>query len=250
MSRWVSKRPVWIAVGVAALILGASMGCAGPSGSGSAMGSGSGGSDESAADELAGAQRELSNATKKLDAARLRLKQAEADDQSALVRLEAERALAEGELKQFDEQDAPNRLAQQKLQAQNTRDQFADDQEELKQLEMMYAAEDLADQTKQIVLQRGKRKLGRSQERLAIEERELAVFEQFTLPRERSKLQLELTAKVRALEAEKSSFAITVLEKQVDISEAEDDVKEREATLARVQKNQPKAEEPAAEPAK
>ena len=223
------------------------LGCAAPVGSGSAVGSGSGGSDESSAEELAAAKRELANAKRKLSAARLRLKQAEADDKVALARLEAERALAEGELKQFDEQDAPNRLAQQKLQAQNTRDQFADDQEELQQLEMMYAAEDLADQTKQIVLQRGKRKLGRSQERLSIEERELAVFEQFTLPRDRAKLELELTAKVHALESEKSSFAITKLEKQVDISEAEDTVKECEATLARIQKDQPKAVEPAAE---
>jgi hypothetical protein len=250
MSQWVSKRPNWIAVGVAALALCASVGCTSQMGSGSVMGSASGGDERFSPEALADAKRELDNAKKKLDAVRLRLKQAEADDKAALARLDAERALAEAELKQFDEQDAPNRIAQKRIEAQSVRDQLADDQEELHQLELMYAAEDLADQTKQIVLQRGKRRLVRSQDRLGVEERELAVFEQFTLPRERTKLELELAAKLRALESEKASFAITKLEKEVEISDAEDKVKDVQAHVARIEKHQAKSQEPSAESAK
>jgi len=250
MSQCVSKRPNWIAVGVAAVALCAMGGCASQGGSASSLGSDSGGDQESSPKQLATAKRELGNANKKLDAARMRLKQAEGDDRAALLRLDAERALAEAELKQFDEQDAPNRIAQKRLETQSVRDQLADDQEELRQLEMMYAAEDLADQTKQIVLQRGKRRLVRSQDRLGVEERELAVFEQFTLPRERSKLELAVTAATRAVESEKASFAITKLEKEVEISDAEDAVKHGEAQVARIEKHQPEAEPPSSESAK
>jgi len=158
----------------------------------------------------------------KLEIARLQLATAEQRAETARLRKEKELELGKAELAQFDESDAPNRLAKAKLELARRRDALAEQQEELAQLEMMYEQQDLADKTREIVLQRGKRRVERAQEELAIAERETTALESRTLPRERGKLALEVEAKERELVESKSDTEANLLEKRLAVRSAED----------------------------
>jgi hypothetical protein len=158
----------------------------------------------------------------KLEIARLQLATAEQRAETARLRKEKELELGKAELAQFDESDAPNRLAKAKLELVRRRDALAEQQEELAQLEMMYEQQDLADKTREIVLLRGKRRVARAQEELAIAERETAALESRTLPRERGKLALEVEAKERELVESKSDTEANLLEKRLAVRSAED----------------------------
>jgi len=158
----------------------------------------------------------------KLEIARLQLSTAEQRAETVRLRKEKELELGKAELAQFDESDAPNRLAKAKLELARRRDALAEQQEELAQLEMMYEQQDLADKTREIVLQRGKRRVERAQEELAIAERETTALESRTLPRERGKLALEVEAKERELAESKSDGEATLLEKRLAVRAAED----------------------------
>ena len=158
----------------------------------------------------------------KLEIARLQLATAEQRAETARLRKEKELELGKAELAQFDEIDAPNRLAKAKLELARRRDALSEQQEELAQLEMMYEQQDLADKTREIVLQRGKRRVERAQEELAISERETTALGARTLPRERGKLALEVETRERELVESKSDAEATLLEKRLAVRSAED----------------------------
>jgi hypothetical protein len=158
----------------------------------------------------------------KVEIARLQLAIAEQRAETARTRKEKELEIGKAELAQFEESDAPNRLARSKLELARRRDALAEQQEELAQLEMMYEQQDLADKTREIVLQRGKRRVERAQEELAISERDAAALESRTLPRERAKLALEIEIKERELVESKSDAEATLLEKRLAVRSAED----------------------------
>ncbi len=158
----------------------------------------------------------------KLQVARLQLATAEQREETSRMRKEKELELQKAELAQFDESDAPSRLAKANLDLARRRDALAEQQEELAQLEMMYEQQDLADKTREIVLQRGKRRVERAQEELAIVERDTKTLESRTLPRERGKLALEVEVKERELQESKGEGEATLLEKRLAVRSAED----------------------------
>jgi hypothetical protein len=165
----------------------------------------------------------------KLEVARLQLGLAEHRAETARLRKEKELELQKAELAQFDETDAPDRVAKANLELARRRDALAEQQEELAQLEMMYEQQDLADKTREIVLQRGKRRVERAQEDLAISEREAKALEARTLPRERGKLALEIEVQERELQEAKSDSEATLLEKRLAVRSAEDALAAAEA---------------------
>jgi len=167
------------------------------------------------------AERELATAQDKLAIARLQLELGQHRAQSGRARREAELQLARGELTQFEESDAPNQLAKSKLEIQRRRDSLFEQQEELAQLEMLYEKQDLADKTREIVLQRGKRRVERAQEELAIAEREAATLETKALPRQRAKLALEVESRTRELDEQRAEAEVGQLEKRLALRAAE-----------------------------
>jgi hypothetical protein len=168
----------------------------------------------------------------KVEIARLQLAVAEQRAETARLRKEKELELQRGELAQFDESEAPNRLAKAKLELARRRDALAEQEEELAQLEMMYEQQDLSDKTREIVLARGKRRVERAQEELAIAERETTALESRTLPRERGKLALEIEIKERELLESKSDAEATLLEKRLALRAAEDAIAAAEANAS------------------
>jgi len=161
---------------------------------------------------------ELEAARSKLRIAELELELASRDGDQAQEKGELE--LAQAELRQFDEMDAPDRLARERLALTRTRDALAEEEEELAQLEMTYAEVDLADKTREIVLRRNHRRVEREKEELALAERELVKLEQHTLPRERARLALAVDEKTHALETAQRTAEIALLGKQLALEEA------------------------------
>jgi hypothetical protein len=169
-------------------------------------------------------ERDLATARDKLAIAHLQLEVAEKRAESSRMRKAGELELARSELAQFDENDAPNRVAKSRLDLARRHDALTEQKEELAQLEMMYEQQDLADKTREIVLARGKRRVERAQADVAIAERDAAALEAKALPRERAKLALEIEAKSRELEEMKRDAEATLLEKRVAVRSAEADV--------------------------
>jgi len=177
----------------------------------------------------ADAPHRASTARDKLALARMQMEIAKKKADEARVRKEHELELAKAEIAQFDELDAPNRVAKARLELTRRKDMLFEQKEELAQLEMMYEKEDLADKTREIVLQRGKRRAERAQEELAITERETQALEARTIPRERSKLVFEAEAKARDLEGMAHETEATMLEKRMALEAAEAEAQAAEA---------------------
>lgn len=174
-------------------------------------------------------ERGLSAARDKLTLARMQAEIAGKKAEDARSRKERELELARAEIAQFDELDAPNRIAKAHLDLTRRQDALSEQQEELAQLEMMYEKEDLADKTREIVLQRGKRRVERAKEELAIAARETQALETRTIPRERAKLQLEADAKSRELQSMKLESEAALLEKATAVKSAEADLQAAES---------------------
>ncbi len=166
-------------------------------------------------------ERELATAQDKLTIARLQLELGQHRAESSRARKQVELELARGELSQFDESDATNQLARSKLELTRRRDSLTEQQEELAQLEMLYEKQDLADKTREIVLQRGQRRVARAQDELAIGEREAVALETKSLPRQRARLALELEAKTREFDELKPEAEASMLEKRMAVRAAE-----------------------------
>jgi hypothetical protein len=177
----------------------------------------------------ANGERELAGARDKVAIANLQLALSDKRSESSRLRKEKELELSRAELTQFEESDMPNQLAKSKLELTRRRDSLTEQQEELAQLEMLYEKQDLADKTREIVLQRGKRRVERAQDDLAISERESATLESKTLPRQRAKLAFEIEAKTRELDEQKSEAQVTQLEKRMAVRTAEAELKAAEA---------------------
>ena len=185
------------------------------------------------ATKRAGLERQLAIAREKLTEARVDAEVQKAEAKDAADKGKGELELAKAELTQFDERDAPTRIAKAKLDLQDARDALSEQQEELAQLEATYAGGDLADKTREIVLNRGKRRVARAQQRLAIQERETSSLEQLTIPRERGKLELEVQTKTRDLQrSADAATAHDALSKRIAILSAEAEVARLEADIA------------------
>ena len=165
-------------------------------------------------------EQELGIARTKVHVAELELALAQKTREEELAHDATELELAKGELTQFDEVDSPTRLAQGRLSLTRSKDSLAEQEEELAQLEMTYAEVDLADKTREIVLRRNHRRVERAKESLALEERDFAKLEQYTLPRERAKLALGIEEKAHALENAQRSAEIGILNKNMALEEA------------------------------
>jgi hypothetical protein len=120
---------------------------------------------------IARLERQLHIATERAGVARAQEQAQGAASALAVARVESELKDLTDQLAQLEQFDMPARVAKAKLGLSVSRDQLAEQEEELAQLEMMYKDADLADKTREIVLQRGKRRVKSAKERLECEAR-------------------------------------------------------------------------------
>ena len=168
--------------------------------------------------------RELAIAKEKVKKAGLALEHQQADDQAELTQKDTEHELAITKLEDFEQHDAPQQLDEAGLKLLRAEDWVKDSEEELAQLEMMYAEEDLADKTREIVLERSRRRLERARRDLALKRTALTNLEEHSLPREAAELRSQMAEKARLLENLRRALEAHRLEKHIELMKAQDEV--------------------------
>ncbi len=179
----------------------------------------------------AGFERELAIAREKLAKAKRDVMDQELSGSAAVLKARADVELTQARLRTIDEKEAPNRLAKANLDLQAARDSQDDSKEELEQLEIMYKEQDLADKTREIVIRRSKRQLARAADRLKLQEDDVKILSERTLPQEREKLVLEIADKQRAHEQSVRASESGLFEKRLGILVAEAEVARLEREL-------------------
>ncbi|UCG32784.1 MAG: hypothetical protein JSU68_14095 [Phycisphaerales bacterium] len=175
--------------------------------------------------------RQLAIAAEKVKKARLALAHQQAEDQDKIARKSTERELVETKLRDFEGHNAPQRIEEARLELRRAEDSVKDAEEELAQLEMMYAEEDLADKTREIVLERGRRRLERARRDLDLKRTALANLEEHDLPREAAELRAQAADKASELEGLQRASETNLLDKQIALMEAEAEVTRLQAEI-------------------
>jgi hypothetical protein len=174
-----------------------------------------------AARRAAALDRKVGLQTERVEAAKAALASEEIAGRDAVAIAQAELEIARAELSRFDSTGAAVKLDGARLDLARAQDAHRESEEELQQLEMMYAEQDLADKTREIVLSRGRRSLERAAKALDISLRELAALESMGLPQERAKLALEADRKARELERARRAAVDALREKRIALLQAE-----------------------------
>jgi hypothetical protein len=193
--------------------------------------------------KLAKLERSLEVARLNLSKANLALEHGETQFEDSLVKTEAELEMSKTRLADFTEFASPNRVARAELGLQQAEDGFTEAQEELYQLELMYRDEQFADQTKEIVIERAKRRLERAQRDLEIRREELKALVDRTLPLEQRELELAVRQHERDLEQAQRSHQTTVIEQKVAILNAEAELDRLEIELSDLREEIQEAEQ-------
>ena len=181
--------------------------------------------------QLDKAQRQLAIAHHKLMRAQLARQQAEESSQERLDRAEAELAFAQARHSTFVERSVPSRIAWAKLGLQGAEDRVLEAEEEMKQLELMYAQDDFADQTKEIVLDRSRRRLERSHTDLELRRGDFQTLTERTIPFETRDHEHKVELAQRGLDAARRDALGTLLDKDIALLSAEATVAQQEADL-------------------
>jgi hypothetical protein len=181
--------------------------------------------------------RDIEIARHKLRKEQLAAQQKNAKDERKIAELTIERDLTVKKLEQFVSSDSKTRLAKARLDLQRAVDGVAESEEELEQLEIMYSEDDLGDKTKEIVLQRGRRRLSRAQENLRIQTAELETLESRSLPLEQEKLELEVAKARTALAEAQRDVEMHEIESSISIMSAEAEILKLEGELEDLKKD-------------
>jgi hypothetical protein len=183
-------------------------------------------------------QRGLERARRNLDVAKMRLQRAqmsvednEQKQEAALSRARQELEFAERRLDRFVKLDMPARVFWGELGLARTGDYVQEQQDELKQLELMYAEEDFADQTKEIVLDRSRRRVERAKRDIELRQTDHQKLVDVTLPFEQDQHQHNLREAHRRLEATERGARGSRLDHEIGLSNARSTVADQEVGL-------------------
>lgn len=161
-----------------------------------------------------------------------RREQALALQRAAAVR-ETERA--EQDLQRFLEIERPLRLAEAQHHMKGAENGLQDAIEELAQLEKMYTADDLTEETEDIVLKRSQRELARSKERLAFQKQRHEWVNQYVLPRDQENLEHQAKASRQDLERLEATSALVARKAHLEITKAAQELELQKQNLARME---------------
>lgn len=201
-------------------------------------------------------ERDIEMAKLRLERARLAIELAERSNAQSLAKSKAELELAQRKLKTFKERNKPERINRAELSFQWSQDNAREAQQELEQLEMMYKEDEFADKTKEIVLERGKRRLERSQRSLAIETEAIATLKGETLPVEEAEQELSVREKTESLErmvrdqhAGMIDLRVGLMGAEAEVIRLQEELEDVVRDIASFERKQAKAEKEKAEKA-
>jgi len=153
--------------------------------------------------------------------AELELKKTLQENQSKLTKKRDALDIAERELEAKREKreafatERKLELEEGALGLDRSRGRARDSELELAELEAMYAAEEFAEKTKELVLQRGRRNLEHAQRGLAIEEGKLALLTKTELPAKERALVLALAKAEQSVAAARRELELAELETRI-----------------------------------
>lgn len=169
-------------------------------------------------------QRELQMAEMKLAKAKAQLELAEKQNVQALEKARADLEIAGRKLKTFKEKSRAERIDRAELGFAMSQDSVKEAEQELEQLELMYKDDQFADKTKEIVLERGRRRMERSKKSLAIETASIALLKSETLPVEELEQELAFKDKREALEKLQRDQEFGIIDQRIGLIAAEGEV--------------------------
>lgn len=178
--------------------------------------------------------RELAIARVKLEQARLAADHQALDSKEAILKAEQERELSGSKLEDLQKNQGPSRLDKAKHGLKGAEDSLRENEEELAQLEMMYAESELGDKTKEIVIQRAKRRLEQVRWWLSIQQNDLTLLSEHSLPLETREAQQQLDDKTRALDAARRAADAAAIAKKIELLSAESEIARIEQELSDV----------------
>ncbi|MDA1113045.1 MAG: hypothetical protein O3A95_01940 [Planctomycetota bacterium] len=167
---------------------------------------------------------ELALLKRDLAVAKLRMEHLLSEQELNRLETEMEHAEAVANLQQFNVYGRAAAMEQAALDLLYSKDELADSEEELRQLSMMYEANNLADATAQIVMDRANRGIERQRKALEIATKENANWIEFGLPRKFSEIknaeilaaaQMNLMFLTQTLALKEMEIEINDLEKQI-----------------------------------
>ncbi len=185
--------------------------------------------------DLAGLTHSVEIARMELEVARLKADAAERDAESSVHTAEIEVDHARGGLEK-SEADGAIKRTETELSLDRARFRLEEQVAELAELEAMYAEEEFAEKTKELVLTRGKRSVEVAKRSLAISEQRLDVLMNLELPASRKKAELALHKAELALEKARSGKERSLLEARIALQKAEHKLREAEKKLAEASK--------------
>lgn len=213
--------------------------------------------DDTTADELADTRldrakldRDLAIAREKVAQTELAGQQQQAASRDALARAEKAVEISTNKLRFLETQDAPARLEQARLGFQGAQDGVQESREELTQLEEMYKETELADKTREIVIQRAKRRLARAEWYLKNEQKSLELLEKERIPLEIADARKQLDVDSKALAEEQRKAAAGAVSQKIDLLNAQSEVTRIEAEIAKLDRKLARLDKKLAEKAK
>jgi len=190
-----------------------------------------------------GVTRKLNIARQKHAKSSLAAEYAEIANQDKIAKAEQDLDIATTKLQHHEQYTAPNRLARGQLDQRQAEDRYKESQEEMEQLELMYAEEDFAEKTKEIVLQRGRRRLERSRTNLDIRSKTFLFLQNHSLPLEHKELQFKLEQAGLLRDKTRRDAKASELDKQIAILTAEAEVAKLDFELQVLDEKDEKDEE-------
>ena len=162
-------------------------------------------------------------AERRMQRAEMDCEQQKRDADAAMKKAGDEVQNARDALDHFQKVEKPARLAKAELDLKGAADGMAEQQEEMQQLELMYAKDDLGDKTKEIVLLRGKRRLQRAIDYHGLAKQDFADLQSFQLPQQERKLALAVDDAQRAFESARFNGEVGRLDKETAAMSARHD---------------------------
>ena len=142
-------------------------------------------------DAIKAGERDLAIAKAALATQTEDLARQQANSATALARAEFDAKNAQTALERFEKVEMPLRIEEGEHNLQGLRNWAADQTEELAQLEKMYKADDLTEETEDIVLKRARRDLERTKKFLDFQTRRNATMREIDLPRDLESYRIE-----------------------------------------------------------
>jgi len=146
--------------------------------------------------------RQIGDGERDLFIARARLEKQEADVRFRKKQVDMQRAKLETSLKRSEQAlhlflkvHKPTRIAQGEHNLEGAENRILDQVEELQQLERMYEADDLTEETEEIVIRRARRGLARARKSFEWQKKRHELFLEVTLPKEEHDLRVDVERK-------------------------------------------------------